>query len=89
MKIAEADVKMSSTFVGSSGFLFDGSKVVDGIYAPIGMHEFTSIAITLSEPSPWMQIDLSKKFCVSAVKIWKRYMASHGNLRNKVILKVA
>ena len=51
---------------------FNGSKVVDGIYTPIGVHEYTSIAITQNQDNPWLQIDLGKSFCISAVKIWNR-----------------
>ena len=76
MSIAGADVEMSSVYGNS----FDGSKVVDGIRAPIGIPESTSIAITKGEVSPWMQIDLSRDSCASAVKIWQRYLAHHGNL---------
>ena len=53
------------------------SNVVDGIYAPIGINEKTSVAATKIESNPWIQIDLSRNFCVSAVKIWNRYL---GNL---------
>ena len=54
------------------------SNVVDGIYAPtIGINERTSVAATKYESNPWIQIDLSRNFCVSAVKIWNRYF---GNL---------
>ena len=65
-------VKMSSLNLCSQSYCFQGSKVVDGIYAPIGVHELTSIAITEQELSPWIQIDLQDNFCISAVKIWNR-----------------
>ena len=69
---------MSSQFrcvtVDSNLYCLNGSKVVDGIYAPIDVHEFTSLAHTLNEINPWIQIDLRKSFCVSAVKIWNRIM---------------
>ena len=62
----------------SSLYCFNGSKVVDGIYAPIGVHEWTSIAATLEETNPWLQIDLGKSFCISAVKIWNKIMRNKG-----------
>ena len=63
---------MSSQYQCIRGYCFEGSKVVDGIYAPIGVREFTSIAHTLNKTNPWIQIDLGKSFCISAVKIWNR-----------------
>ena len=61
------------------------SNVVDGIYAPIGINEKTSVAATKIESNPWIQIDLSRNFCVSAVKIWNRYL---GNLNIFIIKKL-
>ena len=76
--IAGAIVKMSSQYKcvtrKSIEYCFYGSKVVDGIYAPIGVHEYTSIAITQNQDNPWLQIDLEKSFCISAVQIWNRIM---------------
>ena len=72
--VAGATVKMSSQYncrtKGRIEYCFNGSKVVDGIYAPIGVHEWTSIAMTQDQSNPWLQIDLRKSFCISAVKIW-------------------
>ena len=62
----------------SNLYCFNGFKVVDGIYAPIGVHEFTSIAHTEYETNPWLQIDLRKSLCISAVKIWNRNMDHVG-----------
>ena len=60
------------------GLDYHESNVVDGIYAPtIGINEKTSVAATKIESNPWIQIDLSRNFCVSAVKIWNRHL---GNL---------
>ena len=79
--IVGAVVKMSSQNpCSSNGHCFNGSKVVDGIYAPIGVHEQTSLAHTLNENNPWIQIDLGKSFCISAVKVWNRNMDSTGRL---------
>ena len=69
---------MSSTYRCIDSNCFDGSKVVNGIYAPIGMIELTSMAHTTEENHPWIQIKLSQNFCVSAVKIWNRYMDVEG-----------
>ena len=69
---------MSSVLGNTQGYHFQGSKVVDGLYAPIGVHELTSIAITENELSPWIQIDLQDNFCISAVKIWNRNMDTSG-----------
>ena len=62
----------------SNLYCFNGSKVVDGIYTPIGVPEWTSIAVTLNEINPWLQIDLGKSFCISAVKIWNKIMRNKG-----------
>ena len=69
---------MSSPWACKDSYCSDGSKAVDGIYAPIDMHEHTSIAHTNLENHPWIQIKLSQSFCVSAVKIWNRYMSGVG-----------
>ena len=65
---------MSSQYPCRAQRCFNGSKVVDGIYAPIGVDERTSIAHTLNEINPWLQIDLEKSFCILAVRIWNRNM---------------
>ena len=62
----------------SNLYCFNGSKVVDGIYAPMGVHEYTSFAATLNEINPWLQIDLGKSFCISAIKVWNRNMWTKG-----------
>ena len=72
------NVKMSSLNLWSQNYCFQGSKVVDGIYAPSGVHEFTSLVHSQYELGPWIQIDLRENFCISAVKIWNRYMNSYG-----------
>ena len=59
-------------------YCFNGSKVVDGIYAPIDVDEHTSISHTESEKNPWIQIDLKKSLCISAVKIWNRNMDTYN-----------
>ena len=69
---------MSSIRECTDSYCFDGSKVVDGIYAPIGMNEFTSMAHTTKNDQPWIQVELCQQFCVSAVKIWNRNMRSEG-----------
>ena len=80
--IAGAIVQKSSPYEcvtrDSNVYCHNGSKAVDGIYAPIGVHEFTSIAITEYEKNPWLQIDLGKSLCISAVKIWNRNMDGLG-----------
>ena len=82
MYIVGAVVKMSSQLLcrteDSILYCFNGSKVVDGIYTPIGVPEWTSIAVTLNEINPWLQIDLGKSFCISAVKIWNKIMRNKG-----------
>ena len=80
--IVGAVVKMSSQYKclteESNLYCFNGSKVVDGIDTPIGVHDFTSLAVTLNETNTWLQIDLGKSFCISAAKIWNRNMAPAG-----------
>ena len=73
-----ADVTMSSIKPCINPHCFNGSKVIDGIYAPIDMHERTSMAHTRTENNPWIQIKLYQKFCVSAVKIWNRNLDVEG-----------
>ena len=67
-------MSMSSTHGCVSGFCFAGSNAVDGIYLPIDMNELSSVAHTITEYTPWLQIDLGWSFCISAVKIWNRSM---------------
>ena len=62
----------------SNLYCFNGSKVVDRIYAPIGVHEWTSISHTLHKTNPWLHIDLKKSLCISAVTIWNRNMDGAG-----------
>ena len=69
---------MSSIWKCTDSDCTDGSKVVDGIYAPIDMNEQTSLAHTGYEYNPWIQIKLYQSFCVSAVKIWNRNMDGEG-----------
>ena len=66
---------MSSVYRCRNGYCFEGAKAVDGIYEPIGVDEFSSIAHTSRESNPWIQIDLGQAYCISAVKIWNRYMS--------------
>ena len=73
--ITGAVVTMSSTLNPTD---FNGSKVVDGIYAPIDMPEQTSLAHTNNDHHPWIQIKLYQNFCVSAVKIWNRNKGGDG-----------
>ena len=71
---------MSSMHNCSGGYCFNGSKIVDGIYAPAtGEHELQSLAHTNSENTPWIQIDLKTSFCISAVKIWNRVGDDDGS----------
>ena len=75
--IVEAIVKMSSQYKcevkGGHFYCLNGTNVVDGIYAPIGFDDdYASLAHTQTETNPWLQIDLGKSFCISAVKIWNR-----------------
>ena len=80
--IAGAIVQKSSPYKcvtrKSNLYCHNGSKVVDGIYAPVGVNELTSVAHTGYEKNPWLQIDLEKSFCISAVKIWNRNMDGSG-----------
>ena len=69
---------MSSQYPCLHGYCYNGSKVVDGIYTPINVYEHSIIAHTLNETNPWLQIDLEKSFCISAVKIWNRNMEIAG-----------
>ena len=65
----------------SNLYCLNGSKAVDGIYAPIGVDELTSLAATLNEINPWLQIELEKSSCISAVKIWNRNMDTNEGKR--------
>ena len=76
--VVEANVTMSSTWGCTNLYCFDGSKVVDGIYASIDMNELTSMAHTTKENHPWIQIRLALNSCISAVKIWNRNMDLEG-----------
>ena len=69
---------MPSTYNCVYSYCFNGSKAVDGLYEPRGVHEYTSIAQTNVESNPWIQIDLAQAFCISAVKIWNRYLSLAG-----------
>ena len=63
-----------------------GAKAVDGKYEPVGVKELTSIAITKNEHNPWMLVDLGEAHCISAVKIWNRFMAGPG-ITNLILLR--
>ena len=66
---------MSSVYRCRYGYCFEGAKAVDEIYKPpSGENELLSIAITNKEQNPWIQIDLGQAYCISAVKIWNRYI---------------
>ena len=66
---------MSSVYKCERGYCFEGAKAVDGIYKPLrGQNEFLSVAHTNKEQNPWIQIDLGQAYCISAVKIWNRYI---------------
>lgn len=58
---------------------FSGIKAVDGIYLPsdFGVGETASLAHTLTELSPWIQVDLSVNHFVEGVKIWNRFESSY------------
>jgi len=51
-----------------------GLKAIDGIYLPSesGLREAESLANTLKELSPWIQVDLTINHFVEGVKIWDR-----------------
>lgn len=63
---------MSSQHPCVGGICFFGSKVVDGTYVPIERDVLKSMAMTLKQPTAWMQIDLGENHCISAVKVWNR-----------------
>ena len=66
-------VNMSSELQCTGKFCFPGSRAVDGIYDPAAdEHIFTSLAHTLREDNPYIQIDLQENHCISAVKVWNR-----------------
>jgi len=49
-------------------------NAIDGLYLPSqhGINEASSLALTTSEISPWIQVDLSISYYVYGVKIWQR-----------------
>jgi len=68
--ILDKVVNMSSVF----GANYSSYKATDGIYLPSesGLGELDSLAHTLRELSPWIQIDLAVNYFVDGVKIWDR-----------------
>ena len=56
---------------------YAGRFAVDGIYKP--ENDFASLAHTEADSNPWIQIDLSQSYCISAVKVWNRYLSSSAN----------
>jgi len=53
---------------------FAGFNAVDGIYLPSdsGLGELASLAHSLKELSPWIQVDLATNHFVQGVRIWNR-----------------
>jgi len=53
---------------------FAGFKAIDGIYLPSdsGLDELASVAHSLKELSPWIQVELATNHYVEGVKIWNR-----------------
>ena len=49
---------------------YHGTKVVDGVTESTRKLEYTIVARTFTETSPWIQIDLEESYCISAVKIF-------------------
>lgn len=62
---------MSSQFECGSHDCHNGSKAIDGLYRL--EPEYSSLAHTNEDPNPWIQIELTKAYCISAVKIWNRH----------------
>ena len=56
---------------------YAGRFAVDGIYKP--ENDVASLAHTEADSNPWIQIDLSQSYCISAVKVWNRYLSSSAN----------
>ena len=64
-------VNMSSQLPCTGKFCFPGSRAVDGIYVPaVDEDILTSLAHTLREDNPYIQIDLQGNHCIFAVKVW-------------------
>ena len=55
---------------------YAGSFAVDGIYE--SQNEVSSLAHTQVDINPWIQIDLSQSYCISAVKVWNRNGSANG-----------
>ena len=55
---------------------YAGGFAVDGIYE--SQNEVSSLAHTQVDINPWIQIDLSQSYCISAVKVWNRYLSVEG-----------
>lgn len=56
------------------GHAFSPNDAIDGIYLPSQHHvnEGFSLALTLQELSPWIQVDMESSHLVYGVKIWWR-----------------
>ena len=57
---------------------------LDGEYFPVlgsnAINDHISLAHTLNEASPWIQIDLATERCVKGVTIWNRINPSESNI---------
>ena len=73
---------MSSLHIGPYIQTFEAGKAVDGIYLPIGIHEFSSIVHTIAiDKSPWWRVNLERIHCIWAVRILNR--ASQSKILKK------
>ena len=62
---------------------FGPHKAIDGLYHyndEPGVGQFDSVAITLKEQSPWIELDLQESYCINSVKIWDRADGIAGEL---------
>ena len=62
----------------------DPAKAVDGTYESTG-EGLSSIAHSIEEENPWIQIDLGYATCISAVEIWNR---NHPNYPGILIINL-
>ena len=74
---------LSSEYV-VAGKDFGAAKALDGEYFPVlgsnAINDHNSLAHTLNEASPWIQIDLATERCVKGVTIWNRINPSESNI---------
>ena len=64
---------MSTQYVGN--YDYGPHKAIDGLYhyndEPV-VGKLDSLTHTLTEQSPWIELDLQESYCINSVKFWDR-----------------